>query len=152
MRNQTNYNRLVGRKDNSYYFCDYIFEDKDFCGATATILDPVTKDDYDYRTSLEGAMDCFEVCLWKESDTLLSYEDWVQSILDTDGDEAIFDHSGYNLWDQLREIGFEESEYPVFECCGGGRSFSSDMKFDKIYDIDLWNKIKAIELKAEKSI
>ena len=49
-REQTNYNKLVGRIGNEYYFCDYIFRHSpDFKGATASILCPVSRGEYDER-------------------------------------------------------------------------------------------------------
>ena len=74
-----------------------------------------------------------------------SLDEWISDVLMYDGDEAIFDFSGYNLWEQLRELGLTEEEYPVFECSGGGRCFSSDIEFDEVYDEELLKKIKEIE-------
>lgn len=142
------YNKLVGEKNGEYYFCDYIFDDgKGFKGATATILVPVSKEEYDERTSLEGAKERFED-LWRETvkdgGTEDSLEDWCQSIIDTDGDDAFFDFSGCNLWEQLRDK-FPEDEYPVFECIGGGRSFSKENDFDRVFDQELLKKIQEVE-------
>jgi len=36
-------------------------------------------------------------------------------------------------------------DYPIFECATGGRCFSPDMEFDKVYDEKLWQQIKEIE-------
>lgn len=68
-------------------------------------------------------------------------------VLNVDGDEVVFDFSDCDLWNILREAisKLTEEDYPVFECTGGGRSFSSDMMWDEIYNQELWEKIKEIE-------
>lgn len=150
MRQQTNYNQLVGRKNDSYCFCDYIFKDEDFQGATATILRPVSKAEYEQRMDPDNVQDNFEE-LWRESvqsgRTQDGLVEFVEEILAVDGDEAVFDFSGCNLWDKLREAVPEltEEDYPVLEYIGGDRSFSSDMEWDEIYNQELWEKIKVVE-------
>jgi len=153
MRKQTNYNQLVGRIGNEYYFCDYIFEqDTDFKGATATVLSPVPKETYDdiMDPESDAAKDRFEE-LWVESvksgTTELGLLDYIAELNYTADD--CFDPSGYDLWDSLREAvpSLTEDDFPVFECIGGGRSFRPDMEWDEIYNPELWAKIKAVETK-----
>ncbi len=150
---QTQVKKLVGRIDNSYYFCDTLFEHADdFKGATATVLCPVSEARRDEETDPNGdyARDRFEDC-WRQAvqagQTTEGLDAYVEHILDIDGDEAVYDMSGYDYWDILREAVPEltEEDFPVFECVGGGRSFSPDMKWDEIYDEELWQKVKAIE-------
>ena len=150
---RTQIGKLVGRIDNKYYICDTLFEHADgFKGATATVLCPVSRAVYENRTDPENAdtIEYFEEC-WKGAVqagvTTESLGAWVEMVLDLDGDKAVFDFSGFAYWDFLRETVPEltEEDYPVFECIGGGRSFSPDMKWDKIYDEELWQRIKAIE-------
>jgi len=83
----------------------------------------------------------------ESGNTIESLEDFTAAALRNYGDEAVFDLSGYDYWDDLRGAVPEltEEAYPVFECTGGGRSFSPDMKWDEIYDGDLWQQIKEIE-------
>lgn len=152
---QTQIKKLVGRIDSEYYFCDTLFEHADgFKGATATVLYPVTRENYESRIDPEDydTIGYFEDC-WRGAvqagTTTKGLEPWVEEILETGGDEAVFDMSGYDYWDDLREAipKLTEEDYPVFECVGGGRSFSPDMKWDEIYDEDLWQQIKKIETK-----
>jgi len=161
-RKQKNFNKLVGRIGNDYYFCDYIFIDGKmnnelFQGATGTVLNPVSKEEYEERTDPESeeCLDYFKE-IWQMSvqddNTELGLQEWVEQVLNIDGDEAVFDFSGYNLWEQLRDIGLNEDDYPVFECVGGGRSFDSKMKFDEVYNKDLWRLIKAVESKEQISL
>ena len=154
MNMNTQVKKLVGRIDDAYYFCDYLFEHADdFKGATATVLCPVSRGVYKERTDPENddTLEYFEDC-WKQAvqagRTTDSLTDYVKMILDTDGDEAVFDFSGYDYWDDLRAAVPEltEEDYPVFECIGGGRSFRPDMEWDEIYDAGLWQQIKEIEI------
>lgn len=149
MKQQTNYNKLVGRTGDEYYFCDYIFTHADdFKGATGSVLRPVSKAEYEERTSQEELEDRFSD-VWREAvasgSTTDSLSVWVEQAFDIDGDEMVFDLSYSRYWDQLRELGFNDEEYPLFECTGGGRCFSKDIKFDEVYDQGLLNKIIAIE-------
>lgn len=131
---QTQVKKLVGRIDNSYYICDTLFEHADdFKGATATVLCPVTRNDYEDRTDPYNSdtIEYFEEC-WKMAvqagATTDSLEGWVENVLMVDDDEAVFDFSGYEYWELLRETVPEltEEDYPVLECIGGGRSFSPE--------------------------
>lgn len=150
---QTQIKKLVGRIDNEYYICDTLFERADdFKGATATVLCPVSKDIHEQRTDPTDSdtLDYFDnlwVCAVQSGDTKEGLEAFVEELLSINGDEAVWDFSGYEYWDLLRETIPEltEENYPVFECVGGGRSFSPDMKRDEIYDEDLWQQIKVIE-------
>lgn len=149
-RIEKKYNKLVAQKDNEFFFCDDIFEYKDVSlkGATGTILRPVSKEEYEQRTSSDGLYDNLGE-LWQQAveagNTELGKQEWCDQVFSIDGDEAIFDLSGYNLWDQLRAIGYTEDEYPIFECTGGGRCFGRHDNYDKVYDQELLDKIKAIE-------
>jgi len=152
---RTQIKKLVGRIGNDYYFCDALFEHTDdFKGAIATVLRPVACEDYENRTNPNNpdVIKYFEDC-WRQAVqteiTTDSLEYYVKMILDIDGDEAVFDFSGYDYWDDLRAAIPEltEKDYPVFECVSGGRSFSPDMKWDELYDEKLWKQIKEIETK-----
>lgn len=149
-REETRYDKLVGRIGENYYFLDYTFKHGEFKGATATILRPVDIDEHKDKTNPESdaCKDYFRE-LWQiavsDGITEDGLDDWVEQIINIDGDEAVFDFSGYHLWEQLRKIGLSEEEYPVFECVGGGRSFSIDMEWNEIYDVELWEEIKKFE-------
>ena len=151
MREEKKINKLVGRIKEEYYFCDEIFKyDGGFHGATATVLRLISKGEYEEAKSIENAKDRFRE-LWieaaKDERTEESLEEFCCAIIDCDDDEAFWDFSGSEYWDDLRQAVPEltEEEYPVFECVGGGRSFSVDMEWDEIYDKDLWEKIKQVE-------
>jgi hypothetical protein len=149
-RKQTDYNKLVGRIDDEYYFLDYTFDDTlhggEFKGATATVLRPVSDHEHEerisdlsewFRDSWIGAVGAGET-----EDSLESWSEWIYK---TNGDESIYDLSGQDLWPQLRAIGLSEDDYPLFECTGGGRSFSKNMKFDEVYNQELVDIINQFE-------
>lgn len=147
------YNKLVGRIGDSFYFCDYIFRHEDgFKGATGTVLEPVSNSEYEDRmdSSNSDTLEYFKE-VWQQAvqndSTEANLEDWVEDVLNIDGEEAIWDLSGYAFHDQIREAEpeYTKDDYPLFSCSGGGRCFDANMKFDKIYDKELWKKIQAIE-------
>ena len=153
VKTETTEKKLVGRIGNNYYFCDTIFEyENGLKGATATVLCPVSREIYEQRTDPTDSdtLDWFEEC-WKGAvqtgHTTKGLEAWAEEVLAVDGDEAVFDFSGYDYWDDLRNAVPEltEEDYPVFECVGGGRSFRPNMQWDEIYNEELWNRIKEIE-------
>lgn len=151
MKEQNNIKKLVGRIGDDYYVCDYVFKYKDdFHGATATVLRPVGLPEYEEAQTIDALKDRF-ADMWaeavKDERTEESLEDYVQAIFDIDGDEALWDFSGYGYWDMLREAIPEliEDGFPVFECVGGGRSFSADMEWDELYDAETWALIQEYE-------
>ena len=151
MKKQDDFNKLVGRIGDSYYFCDYIFEDSNgFKGATGTVLEPVSKQQYEDDTSEDRLEERFEDC-WAEAvkakQTEQSLANYAKEVFAVNGDESVYDFSGYDSWEQLRDIRFDEDNYPCFTCTGCGRCFYSNMVFDTIYNVELWEKIKAIESK-----
>lgn len=153
MKDEKRIGKLVGRIGEYYYICDTIFNHNDgLKGATATILRAVPQAEYGCRIDPENSdtLDRFED-YWieqvKAGQTKDSLKDWVEFVLSTDGDEAVFDMSGYEYWDMLREggLGLTEEDYPVFECVGGGRAFSKNMEFDEVFDKTVLAEIREIE-------
>jgi hypothetical protein len=151
-REQKNVKKLVGRIGDDYFICDHIFKySDDFQGAVATVLRPVGQQEYEDAQDIDVLKDRF-ADLWGEAaqDGRIeeSLEDFAQTIYDTDGDEALWDFSGYGYWGLIRETvpKLTEEDYPVFDCVGGGRSFSGDMNWDEIYNQELWALIQKYEV------
>ena len=151
MKKQKNIKKLVGRIGDNYYVCDYVFKNGEaFRGAVATVLRPISKQEHEDAQDINNLKDYF-ADLWAEAaknrQTTESLEDFVQGTYDNCGDECLWDFSGYEYWDMLREAVPEltEEDYPVFDCAGGGRSFDVDMKWDAIYDAKAWALIKEYE-------
>jgi hypothetical protein len=158
-----NYDALVGRVGDEYYFLDEIFKYKDgFKGATGTVVMPVSKAYYEYATSedgiLERYMDAMGEDEWistlgldrddfeDEDEMIKAIEDGIYDLYRV-GELNPFEEVNYKLEEQMRELPeFSDSdEYPLFEIIGVGRIFDKNRKFDKIYNQELFNKIKEIE-------
>jgi len=148
-KNQKNFYEVVGIEGGEIIMLDYVFHHSDnFRGATGSRFIPISKAEYEYRTSKNGLIDRLGEC-WieavKSGNTEMGKDDWCQYVYDTDGDDSIFDLSYCQHWDKLRALGYSEKEYPVFECTGGGRCFTKDMKFDKVINQELINLINTYE-------
>jgi hypothetical protein len=162
-RQKDDFNKLVGSIDNEFYFVDYIFNYNDgFKGATGTIVMPVSKEYYDLATSEEGILDRYMTAMgedeWLEAlgldrddfededEMIKAIEDGIYNLYRV-GELNPFEEVNYKLEEQMRKLPeFSDSdEYPIFETSGGGRIFGKDTKFDKIYDQELYNKIRKIE-------
>ncbi len=153
MEAQISKKQLVGRIDDNYYVCDYLFgQGKSFKGVVASVLRPVSADEVDDRTNPNNpdTLDWF-YDLWSMAvdgrRTEDSLQTFVSQVLAIDGEEAVFDMGSSEYWDLIREAVPEltEEDYPIFECVGGGRSFSPDMKWDELYNAELWAEIQTYE-------
>lgn len=148
------YNRLVGRIDDEYFYLRYVFNDgKGFRGATGTALSPVTMHDAEIRR--EDFDQDNE--LWKQAvannETTLSADDW-HDTYDGDVDECVFDLSHRELAEDLINILAEEYkqenkrfDIELAECIESGRCFTENMKWDKLYNRNLWAIIGQYESK-----
>lgn len=150
-RNETKYDTLVGRNGDEYIFLQYTFSHDDgFHGATGTSIRPVSKEEYEERTSPEGLLEYLGES-WQDAvasgETELGKEDWCTWVYDMDGDDALFDLSYRNLWEQARKANPELTveAYPIFECVGAGRMFSVGMTFEQVYAPALLAVIDAAE-------
>jgi len=162
-RKRDKYNKLIGRRDNDFYFLDDIFHHEDgFKGATGSVVVPVNKTYYDYATSYDGILERYMDAMGEDEwlDTLgyqredFEDEDEMISAIEDgiwqtylNGGLEPFEQVSYELEEQMRELPeFSDSdEYPLFETIGGGRIFDKDTKFDEIYDQELYNKIREVE-------
>ena len=152
-REQTDYNKLIGRVGDEYIFLSYVFQHSDsFKGATGNSLRPISQTEYEERTDPEAIEEAYED-LWREAvradRTTLGLTEWVKECIASDGEDVYaFDTSYWesDMWTQIREkTGQTEEEYPVYECIGGGRMFTENIKWDELYEPELWNIIKEYE-------
>lgn len=151
-RTAKKYNQLIGRIDNSYYFLDEIFKySDDFQGATATVIEPVGRGEYDEQTSDENIREYLrdhwqmqvsdgstEQSLDEYVDEVTSYEN-VEDIVFSD----IIDDD--RTEDLRKRLAASVDDYPVFIASGGGRSFSKGMQWDFIYNQELLDEIEKVE-------
>ena len=158
-----NYDTLVGRIGDEYYFLDEIFKYNDgFKGATGTVVMPVSKEYYEYATSedgiLERYMDAMGEDEWistlgldredfeDEDDLTKAIENGIWQLYYV-GELNPFEEVDSDLEEQMRALPqFASSEeFPIFEIIGGGRIFDKEREFDEIYNQELFDKIKEIE-------
>lgn len=158
------FNTLIGKAGyEEFFFLDDIFTYKDgFKGATGTIVNPVSKEQYDYATSREGILERYMDAIGEEEwlDTLgLDSDDFEdenemmeaieEGIYDTylNGGLDPFEQPNYEIEEQMRALPeySDEDEYPIFEVVGGGRIFGKTNNFNKIYNKELYNRIREVE-------
>jgi len=147
-RKQINYNQIVGIIGNDIYMLDYTFSDgKDFKGATGTVFNLVSKEQYE--ETMDNQDDLF-LDMWKDAvannTTEQSFKDWFNDISDDEKLEINFDQSYSEYHDEIREImNVSKEDYPVICCTGGGRCFKKGMKFDKVFNKKLIAEINKFE-------
>ena len=144
--------KLIGRIGTRYYVCDGLFDSDNFKGATGIVLRPVSQTEYELMNDPDSneVRDRFEE-LWikavKTGQTQDGLTEYCRTLIWTYGDEALWDYSGYEYWDMIREVVPElnETDYPCFDCVGGGRSFWVNMEWDELYDSQTWALIQEYE-------
>lgn len=119
---ETRYNDLIGYdSDGNAVVLRYTYDRGSlFRGAVGAILELVSQEEYDYRTSDEALQDYAEE-LWREdagsrNGTTQSLEDWTEDARD-DLLEMMFDDSYSAL--------VPEGEHVTTHCIGAGRIFPS---------------------------
>ena len=143
--------KLVGRKGNEFYYCDYIFEHGTFKGVVGSVMTPIGSEEAkDRRENWDEDGELWRQAV-QEGATELGINAWHKMVLDTAGDDVVFDLSyadtyGNDLLEFLNNVEFE-----LVECIGGGRCFYTDMKWDELYDKELWEHIKQAETPKQKT-
>ena len=142
---RTEYNELIGRIDDEYYFLKDVFtHSKDFKGATGSVLRPVTKSEAeDRRERWDDDNELWKIAV-QSGNTDLGADDWHAMVINADGDDVVFDLSDRDLADKLMAK-LDDDDIEIIECRDGGRCFDINMKWDEIYRPDLWKIIKQYE-------
>lgn len=153
---RTTYNMVVGVKDGEIYLLNGIFDHGNgFKGATGSILRPVTADEVEERRDLEYVKDVYGY-LWQEAvadgSTEISLNEYIEDIIFyCDGHFPGHDDSDIeHLDDDFISTYFPDAE--TFECVGGGRCFSTNMKFDVLVSQDLLDIIELYENKPVEKL
>lgn len=167
-RSGKHFGEVVGvTESGEVYILDYTFDSgagDGFKGAVGTHMRPVTRAEYEEATEQEALEERFED-VWQmmagDGRTTESLADFAARAFAVDGDEAVFDLSNYEYWEDaeyyvrmlndragnpLYEL---DEEIVLFDCNGGGRCFSS---FDEMQDMfvlmpntELWLDINRAE-------
>lgn len=156
MRDQKNYNAVIGRAGDEIYALQYTFDDelhgKPFRGAVGSVFRAVSQQEYEERTTPEALKEWLrepwqEAC--KNGGEERSLTAYCQDVKDTDGTDFVFDPSHSDIWPKIRAAYPEykdEGEFPMFECVGGGRCFSRGMKMKVLPAAKkLWAEIRRLE-------
>jgi hypothetical protein len=139
--------KLIGRDiSGDYYWLEYVFEDSsDFRGAVGSVFRPVSVTKKEERMTPENAREWLAEG-WREAvkagTTEQSLDDYIQNVIDIDGESAFFDQSYFDTGCKIAEIynselpkDADESEQAEFsDCGGGGRCFNQKIVWNKIYD------------------
>ena len=147
-RKEIIYNKLIGKINNEYYFLDYTFnQGKGFKGATGTVVEVLTEEKRDER--VENYFDADNMkYLWEQAvngdRTVLGLDDWIDLVRETDGESGVIEEATEEQKNALKELLGEEAVF-MTNVRGGGRCFDENMKWDKLFNSELWEKIKAIE-------
>lgn len=127
MRKETKYNKVVNiAEDGEITVLDYIFFDtlhnKPFNGATGNTFYPISKAEYEERTTRENVMQYLD-------DSGIGAKQAFDILENGDYREIMFDTSYKELWDYLREeCKLDDDSAYIFECTGGGRCFDKDFQ------------------------
>ena len=149
MRTQTEYNKVVNYNEETKEITvlDYIFTDDSFKGATGSKFEPVSRDEYEYRTDEDNFV---EYLIYSGIDLpdnfkRSGFEGLAKAMIANDEVENfVFDTSHNELWDYLREeLNLSEDEAYIFNCIGGGRCFDKDYQGN--YNEKLSQLIREIE-------
>lgn len=136
MRAQTDYNKVVNfnKETNEITVLDYTFDNGGFKGATGSIFEPISKQQYKEQTTGEAVSEYLQSCY--DRDDLKkyigtgSYKEAAKKIKKAgEVRELIFDDSYSELWGYLRtELKLNFDEAYIFNCIGGGRCFDKDFE------------------------
>jgi hypothetical protein len=173
MRDQKNYNEIIGITDSGeIYLLNYIFESTlhgtPFCGATGSILTPLTQAYVDSRNNIDSLKDTYGF-LWQEAvkdgNTELGLDDYLQEMMDSEvqyGEGLFLGHDTsdtHHITDEqtaeIETVLKYKHEIIGYECIGGGRCFDRDITWKHIFRPDLLAEIKRVEdlnIKQLKSV
>lgn len=131
MRTQIDYYKVVDvADDGTITMLDYVFEQGDWRGAVGTQFKAIDRETYEAYTDRECLIEYLMDTEIEVPDCYKrgGYEMWADAIIDYgDAGEFMFDQSGCEHWDNLREsLGLTEDEAYIFECVGGGRCFDKN--------------------------
>lgn len=152
-RKQIDYWEVVNidKESNEITMLDYLFDHGDgFKGATGSKFEPISKERYneildmDEDEIAEHLIDSgFEL---PDHHKKGGYIEWAEQFTNEDKLSLFIDSSYHEHYDKIREHGYTEDEYPVFNCVGGGRCF--DNKFKGNVNPELSKLIRKYETKS----
>ena len=136
MRTKTDYYIPVSNNDGEIKVLDYSFiYDDNSKGLTGSTFVPISKAELKETIKKKNVIEFLSDCLDK---TQKEFEKMYKEL--KANDELVsfmFDLSYQNqVWNKLRELGYSEKEWPIFNCIGGGRCFKVGEKFNLRPDLE----------------
>lgn len=135
-RKETKYNKVVNfdKETKEITLLDYTFDDtlhgKPFKGATGTVFEVISKEQFD--ETIEPYLDDDKELLIYMAENFGDLNRQMIENVDSSEDalkEMFFDLSYAELWDYLREeLNLSEDEAYIFNCSSGGRCFDKDFQ------------------------
>jgi len=107
----------------------------------------LTEEEYNERVEdyfeTENMRDFWQQAV-SSGNTTLGLEDWVELVRDTDGDSIVIERATDEQAEQLKKLLGDEAVFET-DVRGGGRCFDKGMKWDKLFNVKLWDIIKSFE-------
>lgn len=154
-RVQYDFDSLLGRRDRTYVFVDYLFEKRPsgLHGAVGTRMSPVHVDEAERQEERYRDYEDSPVrYLYEEIDPVQSWDQWIESQFQHEGLRIIYDNSYEYKYGEVvkdkakKELGISEKDIAIVECTGGGRMFNEVKRdFDVVYDDELFRLVKQAE-------
>lgn len=145
--------KLIGRKDDDYYFVDSIFDHGNgHRGCTGVIVRPVSPGEYEWATDREKVAErlvsCYEDMYGIDwDDDSEAFEVYVDASIDSEGVNAIMFDTSFNSETsaQFTKLGIE---HDCTDCSGCGRIFDAGSvwdDWDELFDLDAWLTVTDFE-------
>lgn len=144
-KQQTNYNKVVGRNGQEIYILDYTFKHDDgFQGATGTVVVGLTQEQVDYMYSDEGLLerwyDGFNPNGEKTEEEFLEE---INNVIRWGNFEPFEQHHND---DELLALQYsKDNNFVAFEVIGCGRCFKEDQTFEEVFNEELLQEILKYE-------
>jgi len=145
----------IDKENNEIQMLDCLYDHgKGFKGATGTRFEPVSKVSYEEAMSKNSVIDHIVssgliTAPSKELEEKFAEVMYKEMKANGELERFQFDLSYAEHWSELRKHGYSKSQYPVFNCKGGGRMFDSD--FQGNVNPELSAKIREYETNKKKT-
>ena len=145
-RQQTNYDRVVGRNGQEIYILDYTFkyDDDGFQGAVGTVVVGLTQVEVDYMYSDEGLLE-----RWYDAfnpDGEKTEEEFLEEINDEISWGGFGPFEQHHDGEELLTLQYsKDSNFVAFEVIGCGRCFKEDQTFEEVFNEELLQEILKYE-------
>ena len=144
-KQQTNYDKVVGRNGQEIYILDYTFKHDDgFQGATGTVVVGLTQQQVDYMYSDEGLLE-----RWYDSfnpNGEKTEEEFLEEINNEIRWGNFEPFEQHHDDQELLELQYsKDNNFVAFEVIGCGRCFKEDQTFEEVFNEELLQEILKYE-------